>query len=243
MAPHEGGAAGSASDPRAGEAGPSARALGSHTRADAQPHAVVDRQQRRYHHAACEPAFPLGAGTEAERLDTWQDPRHAQTLGRGPAPRPGRPGRAPHGVSPCGVPPAGDAVGAAAGPAPGTHHRGLSRQSRADAPRVASPALRHLVSSGVSACARWGARLAVVTCAGGPCERRAGTMRSCTSWLQPVSRPPHVCASPHASLVGCIRAHGRRSPPRSATNAMFETLCACGHGGPLNRNTSCRLSP
>src|SRR5215831_17470910 len=135
------------------------RALGSHTRADAQPHAVVDRQQRRYHHAACEPAFPLGAGTEPERLDTWQDPHHAQPLGRGPAPRPGRPGRAPHGVSPCGVPLAGDAVGAAAGPAPGTHHRGLSRQSRADAPRVASPALRHLVSSGVSACARWGGAL------------------------------------------------------------------------------------
>src|SRR5262249_43207248 len=62
-----GGAAGSASDPRAGEAGPPARALGSHTRADPQPHAVVDRQQRRYHHAACEPAFPLGAGTEPER--------------------------------------------------------------------------------------------------------------------------------------------------------------------------------
>jgi len=156
-----------ASDPRAGEAGPPARALGSHTGADAQPHAVVDRQQRRHHHAACEHAFPLGAGTEPERWDAWQDPRHAQTPGRAPAPRPGRHGRSPHGVSPGGVPPAGDAVGEASGPEPGTPHRGLSRQSRADTPRVASPALRHPVSPGVRARESWGARLAVVTCAGG----------------------------------------------------------------------------
>src|SRR5918912_200965 len=95
---------------RTAEAGPLAGALGSHTGAAAQPHAAVDRQPRRHHYAACTHAFPLGAGTEPERGDAWKAPRHTQTPGRAPAPRPGRPGRSPRGVSPGGVPPAGDAV-------------------------------------------------------------------------------------------------------------------------------------
>ena len=163
--PH--GADGTARRRAVGEAGPLAGALGSHTGADAQPHAAVDRQPRRHHYAACTHAFPLGAGTEPERGDAWKAPRHTQTPGRAPAPRPGRPGRSPRGVSPGGVPPAGDAMEAAAVPEPGPHHRGLSRQSRADTPRVASPALRQLVSPGVRARESWGARLAVVTYAGG----------------------------------------------------------------------------